>query len=231
MNFTYNKTYSVQFLDFFKKIYGIHLFLRLINRSSFMWLFKKSVSQSDESLAETYRQTGDTKWVGLLFDKHVKTVYGVCLFYFRDKDVAKDAVMSIFEKLLLELKKNEIKNFKGWLSFVVRNYCISELRKNKSIYKVNESYLDFELETTTLEEEEKVLGVSDDELLQHLEACLPQLKENQRLCVELFYLKNYSYQQIEQETSFSLNEVKSYIQNGKRNLKLLIQEKLKRYAA
>ena len=99
-----------------------------------MWLFKKRDFATDEELALNYYKTGDKELVGLLFEKHVKTVFGVCLFYFRDKDIAKDAVMQIFEKLITELKKTEVKNFKGWLSFVVRNYCISEIRKNKNRY-------------------------------------------------------------------------------------------------
>jgi RNA polymerase sigma-70 factor (ECF subfamily) len=165
--------------------------------------------------------------VGLLFEKHVKTVFGVCLFYFRDKDIAKDAVMQIFEKLITELKKTEVKKFKGWLSFVVRNYCISEIRKNKNRYNLPESYLDFEVKETTLEEEEKISGVSDEEMIEQMQICLVDLKENQRVCVELFYLKNQSYQQICDKTNFSLNEVKSFIQNGKRNLKLLLEQRIK----
>ena len=96
-----------------------------------MWLFKKRDFATDEELALNYYNTGDKELVGQLFEKHVKTVFGVCLFYFKDKDVAKDAVMQIFEKLITELKRTEVKNFNGWLSFVVRNYCISEIRKNK----------------------------------------------------------------------------------------------------
>jgi RNA polymerase sigma-70 factor (ECF subfamily) len=192
-----------------------------------MWLFKKRDFATDEELALNYYNTGDKELVGLLFEKHVKTVFGVCLFYFRDKDIAKDAVMQIFEKLITELKKTEVKNFKGWLSFVVRNYCISEIRKNKNKYKFPESYLDFELKESSAEEEEKILGVSDDEMVEYIQACLFELKQNQRVCVELFYLKSQSYQQIVDKTNFSLNEVKSFIQNGKRNLKLLIEQRIK----
>lgn len=192
-----------------------------------MWLFKKRDFATDEELAFNYFNTGDKELVGLLFEKHVKTVFGVCLFYFRDKDVAKDAVMQIFEKLITELKKTEVKNFKGWLSFVVRNYCISEIRKNKNKYTLPESYLDFEVNETTLEEEEKILGVSDEEMIEQMQVCLVDLKENQRVCLELFYLKGQSYQQICDKTNFSLNEVKSFIQNGKRNLKLLIEQRIK----
>jgi RNA polymerase sigma-70 factor (ECF subfamily) len=90
-----------------------------------------------------------------------------------------------------------------------------------------ESYLDFEVKETTLEEEEKISGVSDEEMIEQMQICLVDLKENQRVCVELFYLKNQSYQQICDKTNFSLNEVKSFIQNGKRNLKLLLEQRIK----
>jgi RNA polymerase sigma-70 factor (ECF subfamily) len=190
-----------------------------------MWLFKKKQFNADEDIAREYYIKGNKNLVGDLFVKHVKTVFGVCLFYFKDKAQAKDVVMQIFEKLLTELKKTEVKNFKAWLSFVVRNYCISELRKTKNKYFVSENYLDFEINTTTLLEEEKIESVNDDLLLQFMNESLPLLKENQKRCVELFYLQNQSYQQICDVTHFSLNEVKSYIQNGKRNLKLLIEQK------
>ncbi len=192
-----------------------------------MWLFRKRDFATDEELALDYYNTGNKDLVGQLFEKHVKTVFGVCLFYFKDKDVAKDAVMQIFEKLITELKKTEVKNFKGWLSFVVRNYCISEIRKSKNKYRLPEKYLEFEVSEALLDEEEKIALVNDDLMMDHLQTCLPELKENQRVCIDLFYLKDQTYQQICDKTKFSLNEVKSYIQNGKRNLKLLIEEKIK----
>lgn len=192
-----------------------------------MWLFGKKNIASDEELALDYFRSGDKRLVGDLFEKHVKTVFGVCLFYFRDKDIAKDMVMQIFEKLMVELRRTEVRNFKAWLGFVVRNSCINELRKNKGRYFVPEKYLDFELKSTTHEEEEKISGVSDEQLLRYLEESLPSLKKDQRTCVGLFYLKGLSYQEICGLTAFTLNEVKSYIQNGKRNLKLMICEKIK----
>lgn len=190
-----------------------------------MWLFKKKQFDTDEAIAREYYLTGNKAMVGDLFEKHVKTVFGVCLFYFKDKNVAKDMVMQIFEKLITELQKSEVKNFKAWLSFVVRNHCISEIRKTKNKHFVGEHYLDFELNTTTLADEEKIESVNEEKLLECMKECLPQLKENQRACVELFYLQNLSYQKIADKTGFSLNEIKSHIQNGKRNLKLLIEQK------
>lgn len=189
-----------------------------------MWLFKKKEYNSDEELIKHYKQSGNKELFADLFKKHVSVVYGTCLFYLQDKDEAQDATMQLFEKLMLDINNREIDNFKGWLSFVVRNHCISLIRKNKSQSKNIKSYYEFEYENPDYEQEEKINSVSDDILLENMKDCLPKLKENQRVCVELFYLKNKSYQDIANETNFSLNEIKSYIQNGKRNLKLLIEE-------
>jgi RNA polymerase sigma-70 factor (ECF subfamily) len=189
-----------------------------------MWLFKKKEYNSDEELLKHYKQTGNKEIFADLFKKHVSVVYGTCLFYLQDKDEAQDATMQLFEKLMFDINNREIDNFKAWLSFVVRNHCISVIRKNKSQSKNIKSYYEFEYEAPNSETEEKINSVSDDVLLENMQLCLPKLKENQRLCVELFYLKNKSYQDIANETAFTLNEIKSYIQNGKRNLKLLLEE-------
>ncbi len=188
-----------------------------------MWLFKKKEYSSDEELLKHYKQSGNKDLFADLFKKHVSVVYGTCLFYLQDKDEAQDATMQLFEKLMLDINNREIDNFKGWLSFVVRNHCISIIRKNKSQNKNIKSYYEFEYEDANYETEEKINAVSDDVMLENMKQCLPKLKENQRLCVELFYLNNKSYQDIANQTGFTLNEIKSYIQNGKRNLKLLLE--------
>ncbi|MDI1356513.1 MAG: sigma-70 family RNA polymerase sigma factor [bacterium] len=187
-----------------------------------MWLFNRNKSTNDEDLAKLYFTSGNKRFVGELFEKHVQTVFGVCLFYLRNKEAAKDAVMQIFEKLLLELKKNEVRNFRAWLSFVVRNHCLSIIRGNRNKYFLPEEYLDFEVTDATLEEEEKISGVNEETLLEHLKEVLPLLKDTQRICIELFYLKGNSYEDIKKRTGYDLNQIKSFIQNGKRNLKLMI---------
>jgi RNA polymerase sigma-70 factor (ECF subfamily) len=189
-----------------------------------MWLFKKKEYTSDEEILKHYKQTGDKEVFADLFKKHVTVVYGTCLFYLQDKDEAQDATMHLFEKLLLDVNNREIDHFKGWLSFVVRNHCISLIRKQKSQAKNVKSYYEFEYQDANLETEESIGRVEDEQMLEQMKQSLPKLKEGQRICIELFYLKDKSYQEIAKETSYSLNEIKSYIQNGKRNLKLLIEE-------
>ena len=189
-----------------------------------MWLFKKKEYTSDEEILKHYKQTGDKDVFADLFKKHVTVVYGTCLFYLQDKDEAQDATMQLFEKLLLDVNNREIDHFKGWLSFVVRNHCISLIRKQKTQAKNVKSYYEFEYQDANLETEELIDRVGDEQMLEHMKQSLPKLKEGQRICIELFYLKDKSYQEIANDTSYSLNEIKSYIQNGKRNLKLLIEE-------
>jgi RNA polymerase sigma-70 factor (ECF subfamily) len=145
-----------------------------------------------------------------------------------DKENAKDAAMHIFEKLFEELKVKEVENFKGWLSFVVRNYCISEIRKRKTSKKKHEGFYEFEYQMPNETTEEKINRVDDDEMIAYMQEALQQLKPQHKRCVELFYLEQKSYYEISLLTGFRLNEVKSFIQNGKRNLKLMIEEKKKK---
>lgn len=177
---------------------------------------------SDKDLVLLYKTTHDKQLVGELYKRYAHLVFGMCLNYFKDRDDAKDIVLQIFEKLFDELKKREVENFKAWLTFVVRNYCISEIRKKNTQANRNEEY-HYELKQQAFvvdaeDAKEKENG------FEKLENALNNLNPFQKKCIELFYFKNMSYTQIVEITGYSVNEVKSYIQNGKRNLKLLILE-------
>jgi RNA polymerase sigma factor (sigma-70 family) len=200
--------------------------LRLIEKDE-VFFRKKDIPQvEDHELLALYRHNQDMKYVGELFKKYSKLVLGTCAFYLDDKDEAKDAVMQIFDKLIIELKKSEVENFKAWLGFVTRNHCISLLRKRKSDRERMADYYEFEKQESDEETEMRIAKVKDSEINEvFLRESLGELKEAQRVCIELFYLRDKSYQEITETTQYTLNEVKSYIQNGKRNLKLLIEEK------
>lgn len=144
-------------------------------------------------------------------------VFGVCSKYFKDKVRSEDAVMQIFEKLVTDLCKYEILNFKSWLYVTVRNYCLMELRKDAGKENISIENMEFAIAEHP----------NDDDTLdeQYLEECISTLKDEQKKCVEMFYLKEKCYMDIAALTSFELKKVKSYIQNGKRNLKTCIESK------
>ncbi|MFY9307641.1 MAG: sigma-70 family RNA polymerase sigma factor [Bacteroidia bacterium] len=175
---------------------------------------------SDAELVAHYKISDDKRAVGELYKRYTHLVLGMCIHYFKDKEHAKDAVLQIFEKLFTELKKREIENFRIWLSFVTRNYCISELRKQQTQLS-RETLYKYEFQSQPVEPlDEK--AVQQEQQLEKLEKGLSALNPFQKKCIELFYFKNMSYNEIVELTGLSVNEVKSHIQNGKRNLKLFI---------
>ena len=185
-----------------------------------MFLRKSSSEKTDGELLTLYQTTQDMEWLSTLFLRYAPLVYGVCLKYLKDREEAKDAVMQIHEKLIFSLRQHSVLNFKSWLYVNARNHCLMQLRTTKG--RKQEEISPFIMETGTpehLEEEtEKELNII------HLEKCIETLIEAQQQCVRLFYLQEKCYKVIAEQTGFDLNQVKSYIQNGKRNLKICMEE-------
>jgi RNA polymerase sigma factor (sigma-70 family) len=175
--------------------------------------------ESDAYLIEQYRNTSDNAYVGILFERYTHLVYGVCMKYLRDSDEAKDAVMAIFEKLLTDLKKHDIEFFKAWLHTVSKNHCLMLLRKAH----IQTEFMDYhavEFNEALHHEQAAELELK----LSLLEKAIGTLDEHQQACIRMFYLEQKSYQQITDVTGYDYNQVKSYIQNGKRNLKIYMQK-------
>ena len=172
----------------------------------------------DAALINFYKSTGDTTYVGALFERYTHLVFGVCMKYLKNEDKAKDAFMSIFENLFSDLKKHSITNFKGWLYSVSKNHCLMMLRKNKmevplieaTMEKVAAEHPDYKIEL--------------ENRLNLLNEAIQDLEEQQQACIRLFYIEEKTYQQIEKMTGFEFKQVKSFIQNGKRNLKIYMQK-------
>jgi RNA polymerase sigma factor (sigma-70 family) len=176
--------------------------------------------KSDIELINVYKKTNDLAVIGELFTRYTSLVYGVCLKYLKDRDEAKDAAMQLFEKLISTLKSHEIENFKSWLYVAARNHCLTQIRSKKG--KFNE-----EIDVLSVENQIFLHPPEDNELeanLGRLEDCIQRLMVGQRECVRLFYLDEKCYKEITVITGFEMNEVKSFIQNGKRNLKICMKE-------
>lgn len=201
-------------------IYGLNTYLwQQIKESLF---FRKNISKlSDEELLRHYVKSGDTEYFGELYNRYIPLLYGLCLKYLNDEDRAQEAVMQLFEDLIPKLSQYEIKAFKPWLYRVAKNHCLQLLRKeNKEIpldYTINVMESDEFLHLLSEEE-------SSEEQLKALHHCMEKLPEEQRMSITRFFLEEMSYADIAEQTGFSLNNVKSYIQNGKRNLKNCIKK-------
>lgn len=183
---------------------------------------KKPEKQSDEALVKKFKSDHDLNDLGVLFNRYTHLVYGVCLKYLKQREDSQDAVIQIFEILVHEIPKHDIREFKNWLHGVTRNYCLMQLRKKSSQKKTQEKYgADFFMET-----EEQLHPIDTEEnssIESSLKKCLEKLKEEQRKCVSLFYYEELCYKEIAEELNLEEKKVKSYIQNGKRNLKICLE--------
>jgi len=178
-------------------------------------LNNKNRKLSDEEVVSRFSQTGDPSLVGILFNRYAKLVMGLCLKYLKDEDEASDMTMHIFKKLLERMGDYDIRTFKNWLYTFSKNECLMKLRKGSKIAR--------EIEVSTLELKEDDEKIYTEAHFQSLSEAIRDLKAEQRMCIELFYLKEMSYNEIESQTGYSWKEIKSHIQNGKRNLRNMIK--------
>ena len=174
---------------------------------------------ADEELLLAYRADGDNKWLGFLLQRYTTLLLGVALKYLRNKTEAEDAVQQVFMKVLTHIPKEEILNFKGWLYILMRNYCLQQLRDKD--YNADEAAL---AQVSTTETDRDEIQMHEHTLQQMTEA-IELLNEEQKKTIVLFYLKKCSYEQIIAQTGYTFMQVKSYIQNGKRNLKTILLKK------
>ncbi len=192
------------------------------------FLFKKKQTSSDDladqDLILLYRETRETKLIGILFDRYAHLVYGIALKYFDREDDRKEAVMQVFEKLYEALLQFEIANFKSWLYSVAKNQCLMIIKKENTVSFNDQVQLkNFQQEFMEFEESFSLNHGSEIQLEDKLHDFIKELNEEQRICVDLFYLQDKSYKEIADTTNYSLNQVKSFIQNGKRNLKIMLE--------
>ena len=175
---------------------------------------------TDGALIELYQKKLDAIYVGELYKRYSLLVYGLCYKYLKHEDDAKDTVTEIFELVLEKLKTHEVTFFKSWLFTLCKNHLMRKKQKNNSleiidIENISEKFMENEVDLSLYRREEQ------SDLLQQ---AISNLTEEQRTCIDLFYYKQKPYQEVASITGYDLNKVKSAIQNGKRNLKLFMEE-------
>lgn len=182
---------------------------------------------SDATLLDLYKKDKDTKWIGYLFERYTLLVFGVCMKYLKQVNDAKDATQQVFEKAFLEVNKYEVTYFKSWIYSIARNHCLMQLR-GKGIQTVFMETLPEDLgEDFNTQEIFNPSVHLFEQQIENLGDAIAHLNQEQKLCIDLFYLQKLSYREIEEKTGFSFQQVKSHIQNGKRNLRIYLEQQKK----
>ena len=179
-------------------------------------------SEDDNSLVAQYKKEGDLSVLSTLFQRYMDLVYGVCLKYLHEPEKSKDAVMNIFEELITKLKTHEPENFRAWLYTLSKNHCLMQLRTPRNL-----KTMEFNADFMQIEESWHLNGeLEKEDQFNQLKQCLEGLAHEQKLTVTLFYMEQKSYQQIAEATGIEWNKVRSYIQNGRRNLKICMEKQM-----
>jgi RNA polymerase sigma-70 factor (ECF subfamily) len=207
-----------------KSINSIKMFLKIGSRST---TAREWENTPDEELVNEFKKQANNHILGELFERYTYLIFGVCMKYLKDEEESKDAVMQIFEELPSKMARFEISNFKSWIYSVSKNHCLMQFRKEKTELKIKSEI--YENLRSEIMESEELLHSSNEEnkskLIENLHKGIEMLKAEQRECVELLYLQNKSYKEVAEITGYDLKKVKSYIQNGKRNLKIYLENK------
>lgn len=186
---------------------------------------KKIEELDDNKLILLYQERADKEIVGVLYKRYTRFAFSICMKYLKDEENSKDAVMQVFEKLFDDLKRHQVATFKSWLHSVLKNHCLHIIRDNAyKLTKEKEAIYSYD---NLMENQFHLYQDNDngfDEKIENLEMELCNLSHEQRSCIELFYLKDKCYQEVAEITGYTMNEVKSHIQNGKRNLKISLQQ-------
>jgi RNA polymerase sigma-70 factor (ECF subfamily) len=189
-----------------------------------MFQSKKNLkNKEDQQLLLDYLADGNLDILGELFGRYMHLVYGVALKYLKNREQAKDVVTQIFERLIIEIPKFEIQNFKSWLFVVTKNFCLMEIRKEKA----NKNRFEKFSVAQNMESTEEMHPIDEDlntAMQENLKHCIERLKKEQKDCVLLFYYQEKGYKEIAEELDIAEKKVKSYIQNGKRNLKICLEQ-------
>jgi RNA polymerase sigma-70 factor (ECF subfamily) len=186
---------------------------------------KHKPDDSDESLLNQYRSSGNLDVLGGLYSRYMHLVYGVCLKYLKNRDDAKDAVMQIFNKLIDELRNYEIKQFKSWLYVITKNHCLMQLRSQKTAERRINNYKIEHVTSVESSIELHPIDKDDAENDLHLKECIENLNDEQKNCIRLFYFENKCYHEIAESLNMNEKNVKSHLQNGKRNLKICLEKR------
>jgi RNA polymerase sigma factor (sigma-70 family) len=178
---------------------------------------------TDKELMQRYRLQRNTEWLGVLLQRYSLLLLGTCIKYLKNTEEAKDAAQQVCLKVIGELEKYEVEYFKSWLYMIAKNHCLMQLR-NKTHFKPEE-VLNFT--PVPAEDMEAKPNLNKQEVTYDaMYEALQELTGEQKACVEMFYLQKKSYAEIANDLQLNLMQVKSAIQNGKRNLKIKIENKI-----
>lgn len=175
---------------------------------------RKTTPLTDEDHVARLK-AGSGSSLGVLWDRYAHLLFGVAMNYLKDVEASKDEVMGLFAELPALIGKHDVQKFRPWVHAVMRNRCLMALRKANPQVRMDPALIE--------QEDQGADSALHEASLQELEAAIARLPEGQEACIRMFYLEKNSYQQVAERTGHSLEQVRSHLQNGRRNLRISLE--------
>jgi len=182
----------------------------------------KSNADFNDQLIVSQVVSGQKNLFRLLVRQHEKAVYGMGLSFFRNQEDASDFTQEVFLKAYRSLARFEGRSrFSTWLYKIAYNTALNEVNRRKEYISLAE------------EDENKLVNSNDtperialrNAAKKAVRAAIAELPERFRICVDLFYFYDRSYQEIEAITGIPVNTIKSHVFRSK----ILLREKLENF--
>jgi RNA polymerase sigma-70 factor (ECF subfamily) len=181
---------------------------------------KESAGGSDfnDQLIVSQVVSGQKDLFRLLVRQYERAVYGMGISFFRNPEDASDFTQEVFLKAYRSLSRFEGRSrFSTWLYKIAYNTAINEVNRRKEYHSLAEE--DAGLVNSGETPERIALRNAAREAVR---AAIKELPERFRVCVDLFFFYDRSYQEIEAITGIPVNTIKSHVFRAK----ILLREKL-----
>jgi RNA polymerase sigma-70 factor (ECF subfamily) len=179
----------------------------------------KPESEFSDQVIVSQVVSGQKDLFRLLVRQYEKAVYGMGFSFFRNKEDTSDFTQEVFLKAYRSLPRFEGRSrFSTWLYKIAYNTAINEVNRRKEYHSLAEEDVE-KLAKTNDTPERIALRNAAKEAIQ---AAIKELPERFRVCVDLFFFYDRSYQEIEAITGFPVNTIKSHVFRAKK----ILREKL-----
>lgn len=171
--------------------------------------------ENDDDLMKAVK-AGDQKAFSKLVKRHGGAVYGHLLRLFSgDRAKAEDAAQNTWLKVVEKCGTYESRGyFRAWLMTIARNHAISEMRANARFSDVGG-----ETEDLVEVEFDLVAEIGDQAEIRYVKSCIDSLPDSQRMALMCWLEGDLTYEQIAEQLSISLANVKNLIFRAKATLK------------
>lgn len=166
---------------------------------------------------ELFRTTGHNEYFERLYELCRKKVYARCLQLLRNSTEAEDVTHEVFLRAFEKFSSLKGGNFSGWVSKIACNLCLNRIRDGITHRRLLE---ESQLETKALQPASVERETIQAEYMRIAHGIIQELQPEQRKVLLLKYLEGLSYREIEQITGYDGNQVRSYLQNARRNFQL-----------